>query len=50
MRRKISDLQTVTHTKYAIHPIVATPYGIIDNAYAGEVQAVITAEDFFKSR
>jgi len=50
MRRKISDLINVTHTKYAIHPIIATPYGIIDNAYAGEVQAVITAEDLFKSR
>lgn len=46
-RRKISDFQKVTKTKYAIHPTLITTYGIIKNAYAGEIQAVITAEDLF---
>lgn len=46
-RRKISDFQKVTKTKYAIHPTLITTYGIIKNVYAGEIQAVITSEDLF---
>jgi len=46
-RRKISDLVNVTGTKYAVHPILVTTYGLVSNSYAGDIQAVITAEDLF---
>lgn len=48
IRRKISDLVTVTGTKYAIHPTLVTTYGIVGNSYAGDIQAVITLEDLFR--
>ena len=47
-KRKISDFQNKTNTKYAIHSTVITTYGVVENAYSGEVQAVITAEDLFQ--
>ena len=46
-RRKISDLQNGTGTKYAIHSTLITTYGTEQNAYAGNIQAVITAEELF---
>ncbi len=46
-RRKISDLIKSTETKYAIHSTLITTYGISENAYSGDIQAVITAEDLF---
>ena len=45
--RKISDFRRMTGTKYAIHSTLVTTCGAADNAYAGELQAVITAEDLF---
>lgn len=45
--RKINDLHVLTGTKYAIHPTIVTCYGLVDNTYAGEIQAVITLEDLF---
>ena len=45
MARKLSDFQKVTKTKYALHTTVISPYGIAPNAYSGDIQAVITAED-----
>ena len=47
LRRKISDLKTKTGTKYAIHSTLITTYGVTKNAYANELQAVITAEGLF---
>lgn len=47
VRRKISDLKKKTGTKYAIHTTLVTTYGVTKNAYADEMQAVITAEDLF---
>ncbi|MBO5534441.1 MAG: ATP-binding protein [Clostridia bacterium] len=46
-KRKISDFQKKTGTKYAIHSTLITPYGVGSNAYSGEIQSVITAEDLF---
>lgn len=46
-RRKISDLITKTKTKYAIHSTLITTYGVVDNAYRDELQAIITSEDLF---
>ena len=48
LNRKISDFKTKTGTKYAIHPTLVTTYGVLNNAYSGELQAVITADDLFR--
>ena len=47
IRRKIQDLKSVTKTNNAIHPILITTRGVVENAYAGEFQAVITLDDLF---
>lgn len=47
-RRKISDFQKVTKSKYAIHPTLVTTYGLEENSYSGDIQAVIDCEDLFK--
>jgi len=48
MNRRISDFRTITGTRYAIHPTLVTTYGIFRNAYATEIQAVITTDDLFE--
>jgi len=48
MRRKLSDFQKKTNTKYALHKTLITTYGVIENSYSMELQSVITAEDLFK--
>ena len=48
MKRKISDFLIDSKSRYAIHPTLITSYGIIENAYSGELQSVITGEDLFK--
>jgi predicted AAA+ superfamily ATPase len=48
IREKINDLQICTGTRYAIHPTMVTPYGIVENSYSGNVQAVITMDDLFE--
>lgn len=47
IRQKISDLQTLTHTKYSIHPTLVTTYGIVDNMWSGSIQSVITMDDLY---
>jgi len=47
LREKVSDFRTVTGTRYAVHPTIVTTYGLKENAYSGNVQFVITAEDLF---
>ncbi|MBQ9327307.1 MAG: AAA family ATPase [Solobacterium sp.] len=47
MNRKISDFKACTKTRYAIHPLLITTYEVEQNAYAGELQAILTAEDLF---
>ena len=46
-KRKISDLIKKTETRYAIHSTLVTAYGVSENAYSGEIQSIITAEDLF---
>ena len=46
-KRKIADFIKKTETKSAIHSTLITTYGALNNAYAGELQAVITSEDLF---
>lgn len=47
IRRKVSDLITVTGTKYAIHPTLITTYGLDPNSFSSDIQAVITMDDLF---
>lgn len=46
-KRKIEDFRKKTKTKYAIHSTLVTTYGVEENAYANELQAIITAKDLF---
>jgi hypothetical protein len=48
MYRKINDLVAMTGTKYAIYPTWITTYGLVQNAYASDVQSVITMADLFQ--
>lgn len=47
IRRKESDLLSLAGARYAIQPILITPYGIMDGSYTGYVQNGITADDLF---
>ena len=47
-KRKMSDFRNKTKTKYALHSTLVTTYGVANNAYAGELQAVITSDDLFQ--
>ena len=47
-KRKISDFRKKTGTRYAIHSTLISTYEIEPNQYAGDLQAIITAEDLFR--
>ena len=47
IRNKISDLITVSGTKYAIYPTLITTYGLVENSYSQEMQSVVTMDDLF---
>ena len=47
MRRRISDLQKATKTKYAIHSTLITTYEVGENQYSGNIQSIITGEELF---
>lgn len=47
-RRKNGDFQKATGTKYAIHSTLVTTYDVEPNAYTGDIQAIITADDLFR--
>ena len=47
IRRKSSDFLSVTGARYAIHPILVTPYGVTEKSYTGDIQNVITIDDLF---
>ncbi len=47
IRNKIAAFSESTRTKYAIYPTIITVYGLVDNAYAGNVQSVVTLDDLF---
>ncbi len=48
IRTKISDLITVTGTKYAVFPTLVTTYGVVGNVHSGVFQNVITMDDLFE--
>lgn len=45
--RRIHDLQTATRTRCAVHPTLITTYGLTENKYSGNIQAVVTMDDLF---
>ena len=47
LMRKRSDFITETETRAAIHLTMVTPFGIVHNSYAGDIQSEVTAEDLF---
>jgi len=47
MNTKIQSFRAKTKTKHAIHPTLVTTYPVVQNEYAAELQAIITAEDLF---
>ena len=47
MRRRISDLQKATKTKYAIHSTLITNYEVVDNPYTGNIQSIVSGEELF---
>ena len=42
------DLVEVTGTKYAIYPTLLTTFGMVENAWSGNIQAVIVEDDLFQ--
>jgi len=47
LNRKISDFVAITNTRYAIHSVLVTTVGVLDNMYSGIVQNVIDLDDLF---
>lgn len=47
MNEKIKSFREKTKTNYAIHPTLVTTYPVVQNEYAADLQAIITAEDLF---
>ncbi len=47
-KRKIADFIKKTGTKYAIHSTLITTYGVVENSYSGELQAVVTSDELFE--
>ena len=48
MRRKRSDFQRTTGSKKTIHLTMIAPYGVVQNAYANNLDSVVTGEDLFR--
>ncbi len=48
IRSKVVTFIDATKTRYAIYPTVITTYGLVDNAYAGNIQSVVTMDDLFE--
>lgn len=47
-RRRISDFLKKTGTRYAVHSTLVTTYEVEPNAYTGDIQAIVTADDLFR--
>lgn len=47
IRRKSADLLSITGTRYSIHTVLVTPFGMADGSYGGNIQNVITTDDLF---
>ena len=47
LSRKRNDFALATKTRSSIHTTIVTPYGVVPNAYAGNIQSQVTADDLF---
>ena len=47
IKRKLHNFILATETKFAVFPTLITTYGLVENAYANDIQAVITLNDLF---
>lgn len=47
LRRKRSDYQRVMGTRNTTYITLVTPYGVIQNSYAGNLDSVLTGDDLF---
>ena len=47
LRRKRYDYQRVMGTRNTTYITLVTPYGIIQNSYAGNLDSVLTGDDLF---
>jgi len=48
IQKKIHDLQMQTGTKYVIHPVLVTTYGLLENSWSEVFQNVVNLDDLFK--
>ena len=48
LRRKVRIFTDKTGTKKAVTTVMITTYGLVDNAYAGNIQNQVTMEDLFE--
>ena len=47
LRNKIVSLKAASKTRYSIHPVLVTTYGLAKGQYSGIYQNVITGDDLF---
>ena len=47
LMRKRTDFIKGTGTRKAIHLTIVTPYGMVPNSYAGDIQSEVIADDLF---
>ena len=48
LREKTGAFRRATGTRKAVHTVLVSANGIVHNAYAGNVQAIVTLDDLFK--
>ncbi|MDR2611098.1 MAG: ATP-binding protein [Clostridiales Family XIII bacterium] len=48
LRNKRAAFQAETKTRKALHTVLVTTYGLINNEYASEIQTLVTMDDLFR--
>ena len=48
LRRKARVFSAKTNTKKAVTTVMITTYGLVENAYAADIQNQVTMEDLFE--
>lgn len=50
LRNKIASLKEVTKTKYSVHPVLVTTFGLAEGKYSGIYQKVVNSDDLFSKQ
>jgi hypothetical protein len=50
LRNKRGVFQAETRTRKALHTVLVTTYGLINDEYASEIQAIVTMDDLFSAQ